>query len=108
MQIKRQYAAEEAPAELMIQLDEGKTATTVLLYSRSEETEDGVVVTEVADPSPKPAEYGKIVEAVIALRYTPGAEIALNRLPDDDPEKIDYLAFVERAKAAARAVLGLE
>lgn len=107
MQIKRQYAAEEAPAELMIQLNEGKTATTVLLYSCAEEAEEGFVVTEVADPSPKPAVYDKIVEAVIALRYTPGAEIALNRLPDGDPDKTEYLAFVERVKAAARQALGL-
>lgn len=107
MQIKRQYAADEVPAELIIQLNENKTATTVLLYSCAEAAEEGFVVTEIADPSPKPAAYDKVVEAMIALRYTPGAEIALNRLPDTDPDKAEYLAFVDRVKATARQALGL-
>ncbi len=50
---------------------------------------------------PVAATRSQIVEAIVATRYTTGAEIALNRLPDDNADKQEYLAFVEAAKVIA-------
>lgn len=103
MNIKRTYCSDTLPDEFGVTVIGDVSA--LLTYSTAEGEEGNYIVTEVADPAPHPAYYGTLVEALIALRYTPGAEIALNRLPDDDPEKIEYLAFVERAKQAVKAVL---
>lgn len=110
MKAKRTYCAAQPPAEIVIELNALKSASKILIVNDTVDTgEEGsearYIVTETADPAPYSAEYGTLVEAVIALRYTLGAEIALNRLPDDDPEKVEYLAFVDKAKNEAKAAL---
>lgn len=110
MKQKRTYCAAQPPAEIVVELNALKTKSTILIVNDTVDTgevdsEARYIVTETADPAPRQAEYGTLVEAVIALRYTLGAEIALNRLPDDDPEKVEYLAFVGRVKEAVKAVL---
>lgn len=109
MRTERHYITDIAPAstQLEIRLTDDRRHTAVLRYTVfGEPNESGdIIAHEVANPAPVPARYDAIVEAVIALRYTTGAEIALNRKPDDDPEKIDYLDFVQAAKDAAEAAL---
>lgn len=43
-----------------------------------------------------------VIEAIVASRYSFGAEIAMMRKPDTDPEKIAYLDFVKVAKSLAK------
>lgn len=107
MHAERTYHTAEAPAPILITLNPSGTATELIALAQAEQQEEGYCVREVADSAPHPAAYAAITEAVIALRYSIGAEIALNRLPDDDDEKIAYLAFVSEAKAAARQALRL-
>lgn len=103
MRIERTYESDTLPTPVVINVNNAGTATTLIAASEAEPLEaGGYLVTEISDPAPRKIHYGTLTEAVIALRYTLGAEIALNRLPDDDDEKIQYLAFVEEAKAAAR------
>lgn len=108
MNIKRQYSSDTIPEEIVVALNATRTASTLILVNTYEALEEGYLVTETADPAPKPAVYATLVEAIIALRYTMGEEIAINRLADDDPVKVDYLAFVERAKTAAKEAVDAE
>ena len=103
------HAGEPAP-ELRVELTRGHRFTAVIALSASvyDEATGLYTITETADNAPHPATYGAIVEAIIALRYSTGAEIALARKDDTDPEKQAYLAFVEAAKAAAKAALTKE
>lgn len=55
---------------------------------------DEVVVAENATRS-------TIIESIVASRYSQGAEISLSRKADSDPAKVEYLAFVNQAKAVA-------
>ena len=104
----RKYHSEEIPDEIEIQLNPQRTATEVIAVNSAEPAEGGgYTVTARCDASPRRLDYATIIEAIIALRYTFGAEIALNRLPDDNDEKRDYLAFVDAAKAAAKRVATL-
>lgn len=104
----RKYHSEETPEEIEIQLNPQRTATEVITVNAAEPAEGGgYTITARCDASPHRLDYATIIEAIIALRYTIGAEIALNRLPDDDPEKQAYLAFVATAKAAAKRVATL-
>lgn len=104
----RKYHSEEIPEEIEIQLNPQRTATEVITVNAVEPAEGGgYTITARSDASPHRLDYGEITEAIIALRYTIGAEIALNRLPDDNEEKQEYLAFVEAAKAAAKRVVTL-
>lgn len=100
------HAAEPAP-ELRVELTRCRRFTAVVAIAASvyDEQSGLYTVTERADSAPHPANYGSIVEAIIALRYSTGAEIALARKPDTDPEKKAYIAFVEAAKAAAKQAL---
>ncbi len=108
MQQHRTYNAEESAEPITVILNESGTATALIAVSETAINEDGsLIVHEVADPAPHKLDYGAIVEAILALRYTIGAEIALNRLSDDNEEKQEYLAFVEAAKAAAKSALRL-
>lgn len=102
MRIERTYESDTLPTPVVINVNNAGTATTLIVVSEAEPIDSGYMVHEISDPAPRKIHYGTLTEAVIALRYTLGAEIALNRLPDDDDEKIQYLAFVEEAKAAAR------
>jgi hypothetical protein len=52
------------------------------------------------------ATASEITEAIVASKYSTGAEIALNRKPDSDPDKVAYLAFVETAKAKGKGKPG--
>lgn len=108
MNIKRTYYSETVPEEIVISLNATRSASTLILVNVYEALEEGYNVTETADPAPHPATYATLVEAIIALRYTMGEEIAINRLDDDDPVKVDYLAFVERAKTAAKEAVDAE
>lgn len=108
MNIKRQYSSDTVPEEIVVALNATHSATTLILVNTYETLEEGYLVTETADPAPHPATYATLVEAIIALRYTMGEEIAINRLADDDPVKVDYLAFVERAKTAAKEAVDAE
>lgn len=105
MNIKRTYYSDTVPEEIVVALNATRTASTLILVNTYASAEEGYNVTETADPAPHPATYATLVEAIIALRYTMGEEIAINRLADDDPVKVDYLAFVERAKTAAKEAL---
>lgn len=108
MQQRRTYNTDIEVEPITVTLNEADNATTLIAVSDTTVNEDGTLtINEVADPAPHRLNYGEIVEAILALRYTIGAEIALNRLPDDNDEKRDYLAFVEAAKAAAKAALRL-
>lgn len=51
---------------------------------------------------PKGAPTSTIIEAIIASRYSVGAEVAMLRSADTDPAKVEYLAFVQLAKALGR------
>lgn len=52
------------------------------------------------------AEYDAEVERLIALRYSHGKEIEINREHDTKPERFaEYLAYVDECKARAREVL---
>ena len=50
----------------------------------------------------KGAGRGEMIEAIVASRYTIGSELSLSRKDDTDPAKIEYLAFVDQAKALAK------
>jgi hypothetical protein len=105
---QRTYESAEPVDPTVVELNKARTVTTVITVSDSEPTEEGTyIIRERCDASPHRLDYGEITESIIALRYTIGAEIALNRLPDDDPEKQIYLAFVAAAKAAAKRVVTL-
>ena len=103
----RKYHSEEIPDEIEISLNPQRTATEVIMVNATEPADGGYTVTARCDASPRRLDYATIIEAIIALRYTIGAEIALNRLPDDNFEKQTYLAFVDAAKAAAKRVATL-
>lgn len=104
----RKYHSEEIPDEIEISLNSQRTATEVITVNTAEPADGGgYTITARCDASPHRLDYATIIEAIIALRYTFGAEIALNRLPDDNDEKRDYLAFVDAAKAAAKRVATL-
>lgn len=64
---------------------------------------------EVAEedvPAYSKAEYDAEVERLIALRYTHGKEIEVNRERETRPERFEaYLAYVEACKAQAREAL---
>lgn len=47
------------------------------------------------------AGYSEIVEAIVASRYSTGAEIAMARKTDDDAAKVEYIGFVAKAKELA-------
>ena len=100
------HAGEPAP-ELRVELTRCRRFTAVVAIAASvyDEASGLYTVTEQADSAPHPANYGAIVEAIVALRYSTGAEIALARKPDTDPEKQAYLDFVEAAKATAKQAL---
>ena len=53
---------------------------------------------------PVGASKATIIEAIVASRYTVGAEIALSRKADYDAAKVEYLAFVAMAKQVASEV----
>ena len=101
------HAGEPAP-ELRVELTRCRRFTAVVAIAASvyDEESDLYTVTEQADSAPHPANYGAIVEAIVSLRYSTGAEIALARKDDTDPEKQAYLAFVEAAKEAAKTAIG--
>lgn len=100
------HAGEPAP-ELRVELTHCRRFTAVIAIAASvyDEASGLYTVTERADSAPHPANYGAIVEAIVSLRYSTGAEIALARKSDADPEKQAYLAFVEAAKTAAKQAL---
>ena len=50
----------------------------------------------------KGSKKSEIIEAIIASRYTIGTEVALSRRNEADPAKVEYLAFVDQAKALAK------
>ena len=110
MKKTRIYHSETPAEELTVELARGRRFTAVIALSASvyDEASGLYTVTETADNAPHPATYGAIVEAIIALRYSTGAEIALNRADDTDSEKQAYLAFVAIAKAAAKRALVTE
>lgn len=64
---------------------------------------------EVAEgdvPAYSKAEYDAEVERLIALRYSHGKEIEVNRERETRPERFEaYLAYVEACKAQAREAL---
>ena len=47
------------------------------------------------------ASKAEITEAIVAAKYSLGAEIAMTRKADSDPEKQAYLAHVETGKVFA-------
>ncbi len=52
------------------------------------------------------AEYDAEVERLIALRYSHGKEIEINREHDTKPERFaEYLAYVDECKAKAKEIL---
>lgn len=114
MKLERTFATSAPPADIAVRIKPDGLyidVVAVTLYDEAQTAEDGSVthiIRQAFDPAPTPAEYGPIVEAVIALRYTTGEEIALRAKPDTDPDKQTYLAFVQAAKSAAKTVLKLE
>lgn len=57
-------------------------------------------------PAYSKAEYDAEVERLIALRYSHGKEIEVNRERETRPERFEaYLAYVEACKAQAREAL---
>ena len=70
------------------------------MVSNPDEWEE-IAVTDI--PPYTKAEYDAEVERLIALRYSHGKEIEVNREHDTKPERFaEYLAYIEECKATAK------
>lgn len=98
------WAIEAAPGCVLHRVgSEDWTPQKQAVVADPEEWEE---VTEGDVPAYSKAEYDAEVERLIALRYSHGKEIEVNRERETRPERFEaYLAYVEACKAQAREAL---
>lgn len=94
----------ECPLEFELAVDNGKILNGEW-RNNIQGTEAGYTADCYYNPVNIDATRPNAINLLASCRYTPDTEIAIMRLPDDDPIKIEHEAFIARVKQFVDEVL---